>query len=63
MGSDGMTLDELGNLYLTNEKRVTILDPEGNIITQIDIDEEWTSNVTFGGRNRDVLNLYDENEG
>lgn len=54
MGSDGMTLDEKGNLYLTN-KGVTVFNPEGEKILHIPIDEEWTGNVTFGGKNSDIL--------
>ncbi len=54
MGSDGMTLDSQGNLYLTG-KGVTIFDKNGKKITNIPIDEDWTSNVTFGGENNSTL--------
>lgn len=54
MGSDGMTLDKHGNLYLTG-KGVTIFNRDGRKIYQIPIDEEWTSNVTFGGKNNEIL--------
>ncbi|MGZ3821207.1 MAG: SMP-30/gluconolactonase/LRE family protein [Mucilaginibacter sp.] len=53
-GSDGMTLDERGNLYITG-KGVTIYSPAGIKIAHIDIDESWTANLCFGGRNKDVL--------
>ncbi|RVU01114.1 SMP-30/gluconolactonase/LRE family protein [Mucilaginibacter limnophilus] len=53
-GSDGMTVDNLGNIYLTG-KGVTIYSPEGKKITNIPIPEQWTGNVVFGGKNRDVL--------
>jgi len=53
-GSDGMTLDEKGNVYLTG-KGVTIYNPEGEKIGHIDIPEPWTANLCFGGRNKDVL--------
>jgi gluconolactonase len=53
-GSDGMTLDENGNVYLTG-KGVTIYDPEGKKIGQIEIPEPWTANLCFGGANKDVL--------
>ncbi len=54
MGSDGMTLDAEGNVYLTG-KGVTVFDPEGRQIEQIPIDEGWTANVCFGGKDRDTL--------
>lgn len=54
MGSDGMTLDEKGNLYLTN-KGVTVFNPEGKKILHIPINEDWTGNVTFAGRDFKTL--------
>ena len=53
-GSDGMTLDEKGNIYLTG-KGVTIYNPAGVKIAHIDIDEPWTANLCFGGKNKDEL--------
>ncbi len=54
LGSDGMTLDALGNLYLTG-KGVTVFDKTGRQISHIPIPEPWTGNVTFAGKNRDLL--------
>ena len=54
MGSDGMTLDKEGNLYLTG-KGVTVFNKKGEKIKHINIPENWTSNVTFGGKNNDIL--------
>ncbi len=54
MGSDGMTLDKFGNLYLTGNG-VSVFNREGKKIYQIPIPEKWTSNVTFGGENGNVL--------
>jgi gluconolactonase len=54
MGSDGMTMDNQGDLYLTG-KGVTVFSPEGIQIDHIAIDKGWTANVAFGGRNRDTL--------
>ena len=54
MGSDGMTLDAEGNLYLTGSG-VTVFNPKGEQIEQIPIDERWTANVCFGGANRKTL--------
>ncbi|EKF54077.1 gluconolactonase [Galbibacter marinus] len=48
MGSDGMTLDNKGNLYLTGDG-VHIYDKNSNLLDHIEIDKGWTSNVTFGG--------------
>ncbi len=54
MGSDGMTLDEQGNVYLTG-KGVRVFSTQGVQIAHIDIGEPWTSNLCFAGTNRDVL--------
>lgn len=53
-GSDGMTLDVYGNVYLTGNG-VTIYNPKGIKIAHITIPEPWTSNLCFGGKNKDVL--------
>lgn len=53
MGSDGMTLDSKGNLYLTGQG-VTVFDPDGRKILNIPL-PGWTANVCFGGVNRDLL--------
>jgi gluconolactonase len=53
-GSDGMTLDVKGNVYLTG-KGVTIYNPAGTKIAHINIDEPWTANLCFGGKNKDEL--------
>jgi gluconolactonase len=53
-GSDGMTLDVKGDVYLTG-KGVTIYNPAGTKIAHIDIDEPWTANLCFGGKNKDEL--------
>ena len=49
MGSDGMTLDDEGNVYLTG-KGVFVFDKSGKQIDHIVIDEPWPSNVCFSGR-------------
>jgi gluconolactonase len=53
-GSDGMTLDEKGNIYLTG-KGITIYNPQGEKIGHIAINEPWTSNLCFGGKDKNVL--------
>lgn len=54
MGSDGMTIDNQGNLYLTN-KGVFVFDPSGKQIEHIEVPEPWTANVCFGGTDRRTL--------
>ncbi|HTI61577.1 SMP-30/gluconolactonase/LRE family protein [Mucilaginibacter sp.] len=54
LGSDGMTLDEQGNVYLTG-KGVTIFNPSGTQIGHIDIPEPWTANLCFAGKKKDQL--------
>jgi len=54
LGSDGMTLDAEGNLYLTG-KGVSVFDAAGKKIGQIDVPEPWTANVSFGGRDHQTL--------
>lgn len=48
-GSDGMTLDQQGNLYLTGGKGVTVYNPQGELIQTISVPRGWTANVTFAG--------------
>jgi gluconolactonase len=54
MGSDGMTIDSQGNLYLTG-KGVMVFDPAGKQIEHIEVLEKWTANVCFGGKDRQTL--------
>jgi gluconolactonase len=54
MGSDGLTIDEKGNIYLTG-KGVTVFNPAGQQVEHIDIPEDWTANLCFGGKDRRTL--------
>jgi gluconolactonase len=54
MGSDGMTIDSEGNVYLTG-KGVTVFDKTGKQIEQISVDAPWTANVCFGGADKKTL--------
>lgn len=54
LGSDGMTLDDEGNLYLTGTG-VTVFDKTGRRIGRIDVPERWTANVCFGGKDKRTL--------
>ncbi|MDR2384805.1 MAG: SMP-30/gluconolactonase/LRE family protein [Tannerella sp.] len=53
-GSDGMTLDAEGNVYLTGNG-VTVFNPEGEQIAHIPIAANWTANLCFGGKERKTL--------
>ncbi|MHC4620336.1 MAG: SMP-30/gluconolactonase/LRE family protein [Planctomycetota bacterium] len=52
-GSDGMTLDREGNVYLTGEA-VSVFNAGGKKIQTIDVGEK-PSNVCFGGRDKKTL--------
>jgi gluconolactonase len=54
LGSDGMTIDSKGNIYLTG-KGVTLFDKTGKKLGNISVPENWTANVCFGGKNRKTL--------
>ena len=54
LGSDGMTLDTEGNVYLTGHG-VTVFDPAGKQIDHIDVNEKWCGNLSFGGRDHQTL--------
>lgn len=52
-GSDGMTLDDDGNVYLT-DKAVSVYSPAGELIKTIEI-PETPANVCFGGKDKKTL--------
>lgn len=52
-GSDGMTIDERGNIYLTMGK-VWIYSPKGDLIHEIEVPES-PSNICFGGKEKKTL--------
>ncbi len=54
LGSDGMTLDRDGNVYLTG-KGVTVFDRTGQQIEHIDVPEDWVGHVCFGGKDHRTL--------
>lgn len=55
-GSDGMTLDQEGNVYITtkDKSQVDVFSKTGDLLQSIEIPEAPT-NVCFGGKNRDQL--------
>ena len=52
-GSDGMTIDNKGNVYLTSGK-VWVYSPAGELIEEIEFPEK-PANVCFGGKKRNML--------
>lgn len=52
-GSDGMTIDNKGNVYLTSGK-VWVYNPKGELIEEIEFPEQ-PANVCFGGKKRNIL--------
>lgn len=54
LGSDGMTIDNLGNVYLTGNG-VTVFNPKGNQIAHIPVPAAWTANACFGGVDHNIL--------
>jgi gluconolactonase len=57
-GSDGMTIDENGDLVMCatgQTNGVTIFDSSGKKIDHIDVPEKWSANVCFGGKDRRTL--------
>lgn len=54
MGSDGMTIDDRGNVYLTGDG-VTVFNRSGEQIAHIPVPAKWTANVVFGSLDRKTL--------
>jgi len=52
-GSDGMTIDRNGNVYLCSGK-VLVFDPQGQKTGEIELPEAPT-NICFGGKKRNIL--------
>lgn len=54
MGSDGMTMDNHGNIYITGHG-VTVFDKTGKQIMHIDVPEAWSGNIRFAGKGHHLL--------
>ena len=54
-GSDGMTIDADGRIYLTHKEGVYVYDKTGAFLGVIKIPEGWTANVCIGGPKKDTL--------
>ncbi len=55
MGSDGMTIDADGRIYLTGSKGVYVFDSKGAELGIIEIPEKWSANVCIGGPDKKTL--------
>jgi gluconolactonase len=53
-GGDGMSMDELGNVYISNGEGVLAFDPSGTLVLKIPTDSAATNN-TFAGRDGKTL--------
>ena len=53
-GSDGMTIDDQGNIYITGQG-VFVFDKTGKLAEHIDVAEPWSANVSFGGKDHKTL--------
>jgi len=53
-GSDGMTIDNKGDVYLTNSKKVMVYNHEGKLTDEIEFPQK-PANVCFGGKKRNIL--------
>lgn len=54
MGSDGMSIDTDGNLYLSG-RGVFVFDKTGKQIEHIEVPEPWVGNLCFGGKDKHTL--------
>jgi len=54
LGSDGMTIDDAGNVYLTG-RGVTAFDRTGKQVLHIDVSPSWTANICFAGKGSHTL--------
>lgn len=54
MGGDGMSMDEKGNVYISNGLGITAFDPAGTQVLRIPIPGGATNNV-FGGPDNNIL--------
>ncbi|MBD2703124.1 SMP-30/gluconolactonase/LRE family protein [Spirosoma sp. BT702] len=53
-GSDGMTLDSQGNVYLSG-RGITVYNPAGKKVAFIPVPSRWAANLCFGGKDRKTL--------
>ncbi len=54
-GSDGMTIDNKGNVYLTDVDGVSVFNKNGKEILHLTNPDGKTGNICFGGKDRNLL--------
>ncbi len=54
MGSDGMSINNQGNVYLTRDG-MFVFNPQGNQIEPIVTDVDWTTKISFVGVQQNIL--------
>jgi len=54
-----MSMDELGNVYISNGEGVMAFDPNGNNILKIPVGPAAATNNTFAGRDNKLLFITD----
>lgn len=59
-GSDGMTVDRRGRVYLTGGDRVEVFSPRGASVARIPTGPGWTSNVALVGEGEESLLITKE---
>jgi len=55
MGGDGMSMDDKGNIYISNGLGVTAFDPQGNKIFNVNTGAGGATNNVFAGPNNKIL--------
>jgi gluconolactonase len=55
LGSDGMTIDNKGNIYMTGNDGVTVFDKKGKQILQLNVDNKKVGNICFAGKDHKLL--------
>ena len=55
MGGDGMSMDDEGNIYISNALGVTAFDPQGNKIFNVNTGSSGATNNVFAGPNNKIL--------
>lgn len=55
MGGDGMSMDEKGNIYISNSYGITAFDPRGNRIFNVPTGPSGATNNVFGGKDNKTL--------
>ena len=55
MGGDGMSMDERGNIYISNSYGVTAFDPHGKKVFNVSTGTSAATNNVFGGPDNKTL--------